>query len=470
MTERIGNVLAERYATVEMQTIWSDRAKIIAERRLWIAVMKAQRDLGLAQITAAAIADYERVIDEVDFDSIDRREKKAKHDVKARVEEFNALAGHQLAHLGMTSRDVTDNVEQMQVRDSLRLVSDRTVALLRRLGARILEHQVLTACGRTHNIPAQSTTLGRRFGMWAEEHITHFELLDKFRGGYLLRGIKGPVGTQQDMIALIGTNEAARLEDIVRKHLGFGGTLTAVGQVYPRSFDTATVAHLVTLASAPANFAKTMRNMAGLAQATEGFKEGQTGSSAMPHKMNMRTSERISGLNVVLHGFATMANALAGDQWYEGDVSCSVPRRVFLPSSFFAIDGLYEAAMTVLDEMAVFPAMIERELMAELPFLSTTGILMEAVKRSGGREDMHEIVKKHATASVTAVRSGGSSDAFVVSLGDDPAFPLSTEEIRALLKPEVGLAIEQADHVYQRIRRIVEHRPDAARYNPAPIR
>src|SRR6185437_4169734 len=276
----------------ELVELWSPEEKIRLERRLWLAVLEAQRDLGVA-VPDGVIEDYRRVVDRVDLASIEARERITRHDVKARIEEFSALAGHEHVHKGMTSRDLTENVEQLQVRSSLELVRDRAVAAL------------------------------------------------------------------------------------------------------------------VQLAAGPSSFATTVRLMAGQELVTEGFRAGQVGSSAMPHKMNTRSCERVGGLAVVLRGFLSMVGELAGDQWNEGDVSCSVVRRVALPGAFFALDGLFQTMLTVLDEFGAYPAVISRELDRYLPFLATTKVLVAALRKGVGREVAHEAIKEHSVAVALAMREKG---------------------------------------------------------------
>ncbi|HYH32499.1 MAG TPA: lyase family protein, partial [Pseudonocardia sp.] len=283
----IPNVLAARYASPELVRLWSPEHKIVLERRLWIAVLRAQRDLGV-DVPDGVLEDYERVVEQVDLASIAARERVTRHDVKARIEEFCALAGHEHVHKGMTSRDLTENVEQLQVRLSLEHVRDRTVAVLARLARRAAEHAELVVAGRSHNVAAQATTLGKRFASAADELLVAYARLEGLQARYPLRGIKGPVGTAQDMLDLLGGDAAklTDLEDRVAAHLGFAGTFTSVGQVYPRSLDFDVVSALVQLAAAPSSLATTIRLMAGHELVTEGFAPGQVGSSAMPHKMN----------------------------------------------------------------------------------------------------------------------------------------------------------------------------------------
>jgi len=457
-----------------MADLWSPTHKIILERQLWVAVLQAQRDLGI-EVPAEAIADYQKVLTTVDLDSIAARERVTRHDVKARIEEFNALAGHEHIHKGMTSRDLTENVEQLQIRSALELIRDRIVATLARLGSRAGEYSTVVMTGRSHNVAAQATTMGKRFASAADELLVALERVEELLARYPLRGIKGPVGTAQDMLDLLDGDNAklADLEQRIASHLGFSKVLTSVGQVYPRSLDFDVVSALVQASAAPSSLATTIRLMAGNELVTEGFKPGQVGSSAMPHKMNTRSCERVNGLSVVLRGYLSMTTELAGDQWNEGDVSCSVVRRVALPDAFFALDGLFETFLTVLDEFGVFPAVIERELQRYLPFLTTTKILMASVRAGVGRESAHEAIKEHAVAVALEMREKGTdrNDLFERLAADD-RLPLTLENINELVSEPLeftGAAQAQVAEVVNRINAIVASHPEAARYSPGDI-
>ncbi|WP_028847019.1 MULTISPECIES: adenylosuccinate lyase [Thermocrispum] len=475
MTEKpqIPNVLASRYASAELARLWSPEHKIRLERELWLAVLRAQAELGVP-VPDGVIEAYERVIDQVDLASIAARERVTRHDVKARIEEFNALAGHEHVHKGMTSRDLTENVEQLQQKRSLELLRDRTVAVLARLAQLAAEHATLVMAGRSHNVAAQATTLGKRFATAADELLVAFERLEGLLQRYPLRGIKGPVGTAQDMLDLLGSQAAVeQLERVVAEHLGFERVLTSVGQVYPRSLDYEVITTVVQLAAAPSNLATTIRLMAGHELVTEGFQPGQVGSSAMPHKMNTRSCERVNGLAVVLRGYASMAGELAGQQWNEGDVSDSVVRRVALPDTFFAADGLLETFLTVLSEFGAFPAVVERELNRYLPFLATTKVLMAAVRAGVGREAAHEAIKRHAVAAALAMREQGAAENDLLDrLAADETLPLDRAQLESLLADPLsftGLASAQVDSVVRRVDEIVKRYPEAAAYTPAPI-
>ncbi|MCX3063279.1 adenylosuccinate lyase [Streptomyces beihaiensis] len=474
---RIPNVLAGRYASAELATLWSPEEKVKLERRLWLAVLRAQKDLGI-EVPDAALSDYERVLDQVDLASIAEREKVTRHDVKARIEEFNALAGHEQVHKGMTSRDLTENVEQLQIRLSLELVRDRSVAVLARLGKLAGEYGELVMAGRSHNVAAQATTLGKRFATAADELLVAYGRVEELLARYPLRGIKGPVGTAQDMLDLLGGAETgadklAELERRIAGHLGFAQAFTSVGQVYPRSLDYEVVTSLVQLAAAPSSLAKTIRLMAGHELVTEGFKPGQVGSSAMPHKMNTRSCERVNGLMVILRGYASMTGELAGDQWNEGDVSCSVVRRVALPDAFFALDGLLETFLTVLDEFGAFPAVVARELDRYLPFLATTKVLMASVRAGVGREEAHEAIKENAVACALAMREQGAErNELLDRLAADARIPLDRAALDTLMADKLsftGAAAGQVAQVASRIEEIVKRHPEAAGYTPGAI-
>ena len=473
MTTPIPNVLALRYASAEMVEVWSATNKVILERRLWVAVLRAQGELGVS-VPAGVVEAYETVLENVDLESIAARERVTRHDVKARIEEFSALAGHEHIHKGMTSRDLTENVEQLQIRAGLAVVRSRMITALVRLAERAAQYSDVVITGRSHNVPAQATTLGKRFANAGQELLVALARIEDLLDRYPLRGIKGPVGTQQDMLDLLGTAEAlSSLEDSVAEHLGFTRRLTNVGQVYPRSLDLDVVSALVQAASGPSSLARTIRLMAGQELVTEGFKPGQVGSSAMPHKMNSSSCERVNGFSAILSGHLAMVAHLAGDQWNEGDVSDSVVRRVAIPDSFLAVDGLFETFLTVLDEFGAYPAVIERELERYLPFLVTTKVLMAAVRSGVGREVAHEAIKEHAVASALEMREQATVDNRLLErLAADPRLGLDAEAVAAAVaKPIefVGAAQAQVAAFVAEVELLAAADPESAAYRPAAI-
>ncbi|MEL0005278.1 MAG: adenylosuccinate lyase [Opitutales bacterium] len=473
MNDSPPNVLAERYASPAMSQLWSAGGKILLEREFWIAVMRAQKDLGV-QIDEADIASSEAIKFQVNLDSIRKREEITKHDVKARLEEFADLSGHQHAHKGMTSRDLTENVEQLQVHRSLGMILEKATACLLALADRAEEFKELSLTARSHNVPAQLTTLGKRLANWGEELERSIESLTRLCATYPYRGLKGAVGTRLDQVTLLGSEEkAAKLDQKLMEHLGATSNFENVGQVYPRSLDFEIISLLVRLASAPSNFATTLRIMAGHELLGEGFAKGQTGSSAMPHKMNSRSCERINGFQSILNGYLTMVSHLSGDQWNEGDVSCSVVRRVALPDAFFAVDGMLDTFLTVIKQMEVFPAVIEAERERYLPFLLTTTIMMEAVKAGAGREDAHEAIKEHAVGVVNDLRSGKIRENNLISrLAKDKRVGLKKNDLQKILKDgesRIGAAKEQVSSFVERARKWGVKFPEAKDYSPPSI-
>ncbi len=470
--DSIPNVLAERYASPAMKAIWSQHGRVIRERDFWIAVMKAQRDLGVA-IPADAIKDYERVKGQIDLAAIAWREATTLHDVKARIEEFSELAKRQFIHLGLTSRDLTENVEQLQIHSGLKLVYFKAISALSALAEQAERHRDLMITARTHNVPAQPTTLGKRLAMFGQELQLACARLEELQTRYPVRGLKGAVGTQLDQLTLMGGAAAkvATLEERVLKHLGFKASLGAVGQVYPRSLDFEVVSALHQVGAAAASFAITLRLMAGAGLVTEGFQDGQVGSSAMPHKVNARNCERIGGFSTILSGYVTMTGALAGHQWNEGDVSCSVVRRVALPDAFLAIDGLLETFLTVLRQMEVFPAAILAENERNLPFLATTTILMESVKAGAGRETAHGAIKEHSLAAAKAMRVGGDAN-LLARLAGDRRVGLGKKALQAILADQarfVGSAPHQVDAFVADVKLLVRRCKGAAEYRPGRL-
>jgi adenylosuccinate lyase len=423
-----------------MVAIFDPVNKIINERKFWITILKLQQKAGLP-ITDSDIKAYEKVIQKVDLDSIDKSEIKTRHDVKARIEEFNALAGVEKIHIGLTSRDLTENIELIQIKAGLELIEYRVLQTLFLLKEKISKYEKTYMVGRSHNVAAQVTTLGKRFASCAEELLFAHTALNELIARLPLRGIKGPVGTSQDALDAM-SKDFANLEKSIGEEFGFENTWTSVGQIYPRSVDFEVVSKLLQIAAAPSSMATTIRLMAGSGLVSEGFMAGQVGSSAMPHKMNSRSSERINGMMVLLRGYNTMSADLAGDQWNEGDVSCSVVRRVVIPDSFYVLDGLLHTFMTILQEFGSFDEKIKAELDEQLPFLATSKILMECVKAGMGREDAHNVIKKYSTST-------NPGNLFAV-LSQEENFPLSYEQLTQLIHNPAefsGLAVEQSRKV-----------------------
>jgi adenylosuccinate lyase len=431
-----------------MQHIWSAETKVLKERELWIAVMRAQAKLGL-EISTEVIAAYEGVKTKIDLGSIERREAELKHDVKARIEEFNALAGHQRIHLGLTSRDVTENIEGWQIKRSLELTLSSSAQLLEELAKKIESYSDLAIVGRTHNVPAQLTTLGRRFASWGEEFLIALENLETLHTNYRIKGIKGAIGTGSDLRALHNENWL-EVERAVADELGIEKTLIAPSQIYPRSLDFQVVASLYQLAAPLSSIATNIRLMAGLGLLSEGKASGQVGSSAMPHKNNPRLSERVGGLFVLLKGYLIMVSEISGNQWNEGDVSESVVRRIALADSFYSIDAILRSMKKILSELQVNESAISRELDRELEHLLSSKVLLKAVEKGMGREAAHSLILESATESRSS-----SSESFFELLAKNKELDLSLSELEALKSnpgEHLGDASKQAQQVLKLVR------------------
>jgi adenylosuccinate lyase len=349
------------------------------------------------------------------------------------------------------------------------------VATLVQLAQLATQYAAQPIAGRTHNVPAQVTTLGKRFATAANELLVAYQRIEELVDRYPLRGIKGPVGTSQDMLDLLGgaASKFAELERRIADHLGFAHVMVSTGQVYPRSLDLDVVSALAQVAAAPANLATSIRLMAGHELVTEGFQPGQVGSSAMPHKMNTRSCERVNGLAVVIRGYLSMIGELAGDQWNEGDVSCSVVRRVALPDAFFALDGLFETFLSVLEDFGAFPGVIDAELQRYLPFLATTKVLMAAVRHGAGRELAHEAIQEHAVVVALQMRDAGRSDNDLLDrLAADRRLGVTRAELEAAIANPIelaGAAGQQVVMLTGQIEKIAEAHPEAAVYRPGPV-
>lgn len=471
------NVLSDRYVSPPMNFIFSREGRTITERELWIAVMEAEQELGVP-IPAEDIAKFRAAINDFDFDFEREWEVNYRHDIKAKIAHFLKVSNaREHIHRPMTSRDLSDNVEQVQIKRACQIIFGKYVSVLRHMVDKSMLYRDIFLTTRTHNVPAQLSTFGRRFSMWAEELLYHLINFEFFINNYPLRGIKGPVGTQFDMLTLLGNKEKVeQLERIIAEKLGFSRILRATGQVYPRSLDFALVSQLALLSAACSSFSWTMRLMSGYELATEGFKPGQVGSTAMPYKMNSRTSERIHGFSDVLKTAADGLSRISGEQLQEGDVSCSVPRRVFIPDAFYTSDGVCEATLTVLNEMGAYPAIISREIDRYLPYLALTEILVLATKAGMGREEAHAIIRKYSIAEALKMRESGSSEnQLAENLANDSAFieaGITRESINQILSERthfVGNALEQIDDVAEQARRLIGRYKEESEYEPLPI-
>lgn len=472
------NVLSQRYASPEMNKTFSRDHRTITERELWILIMNVERELGVP-IPAEVIAQFERALHDFDYPFEKKMEKKLRHDVMAKIRHFIRVAGNppQQIHRPLTSRDLSDEVEQVIFMQASRIVFGKYVSTLRHFIDNSVRYRDLYILAKTHNVPAQVSTLGRRFAMWAEEQLYHLENFEAFVANYPFRGVRGAVGTQFELLSLLHDKEkVAKLQEIVAGKLGFSRVFIATGQVYPRSLDYALVSQLSLIACACGSFATTMRLMAGHELVNEGFSKDQVGSSAMAFKRNARTCERICSFLKSIMTQVDGLSRISGNQWYEGDVSCSMQRRLCIPDAFYASDGLLETALTVLKEMIAYPEMFQREIDRLLSFMATTEILVKATEAGLGREQAHGIIREYALAEAIHMQETGvSENQLAEKLADDPIFKeagINLECIKAVLSdlPHfAGNALQQIDDVAEQARELIGRHKEDSLYEPLPI-
>jgi adenylosuccinate lyase len=369
----------------------------------------------------------------------------------------------------MTSRDLTENIELFQLSASLELAQLKAAALLKHLAEFAREYLEVPMVARTHNVPAQLTTLGRRAATWMEELIYSFSHVEDILRRLPLRGIKGPIGTSQDLLDLFGDSSQI-VENSVATELGFNQLLIAPSQIYPRSIDYEIVTALVQLAGSPSNIATNIRIMSGFGLVSEGFAKHQVGSSAMPHKINARLSERVNGLIAVLKGNAVMVQELVGNQWNEGDVSCSVVRRVALPDSFYAIDAILDTSIRIVSDLVVHREEVQFEVDNHLPFLTSTKLLSSLLKMGMGREDAYATIKKLVNTARANLRTSSVNNFFDL-VHADSSLELEDGVLDSLLDTQklIGRAKEQTMEIILKAMNIANSHPKSLRYSPVNL-
>lgn len=436
-----------RYPSKEMLKIWSEETKFSNWRRVWYSVAKIQQTLGM-DITDEQLSDLEKYIKELNLERAEEIEKKTRHDVMAHIQAYGEQADSAkgIIHAGLTSCDVTDNAELMQMRDALLIVTAKLVNAIDLTAKNAEMYRDLMVLGYTHYQPAQPTTLGKRISMWGYNLLMALEDIEyrskKFKG----RGIKGATGTMADSRTLLG-NKAGALDSFVATELGFNETFPITGQTYPKLFAYQIVSSLAGIGIAAEKTAVDIRLMQHDKEVEEPFKKGQVGSSAMPYKRNPMTSERICGLARYLRSLVAPTAETAGVQWLERSLDNSAIERITIPDAFLCTDALLDIYLRVMDGLVVNEKIIEQNLMRELPFMSINTILMEAVKKGGDRNYLHERLKGHAMEAGNAVKQGLPND-LVQRIESDSEISLSTDEIKYILRnPEnfVGNAPQQAD-------------------------
>ena len=430
--------LSSRYASREMLYLFSPDKKFTTWRRLWIALARAEMKLGLP-ITQAQIDELEQHKDDIDYEAAARYERQLRHDVMAHIHAFGDLCptAMPIIHLGATSCFVGDNTDVILMREGLELLRGKLVNLIDRLTKFAMEYRAMPTLGFTHFQPAQLTTVGKRATLWVNELVMDLEELEHRIDSLQFRGVKGTTGTQASFLELFGGDQekVRRLEKLVSQEMGFEKVVPVCGQTYSRKMDANVLATLSGIAQSAGKFATDLRLLSHLKEMEEPFQEKQIGSSAMPYKRNPMRCERICSLARYVIVDALNPAFTSYNQWFERTLDDSANKRISIPEAFLAVDAILQIYLNVTDGLKVYPKVIERRLREELPFMATENIMMDAVKRGGDRQALHERIRIHSVAAGKVVKEEGGQNDLVDRIAGDPMFGLTKEEILAHMDP-----------------------------------
>ncbi len=440
--------LVERNASREMAELFGAQRKFSTWRRLWLELAKAERTLGL-EITQAQINQMAAHLDDIDFDLAAQLEKKLRHDVMAHIHTFGLAApkAAPIIHLGATSCYVTDNADLILMREGLAVVARKLAAVIHLLAQFAKKHRSLPALAFTHFQPAQLTTIGKRAVLWCQEFIMDLQEVEYRMETLAFRGVKGTTGTQASFLELFDGNhvKVRRLDRRVAEAFGFETLCPVTGQTYPRKIDTQIINTLALVAQSAHKVCNDLRLLASLKEIEEPFEASQVGSSAMPYKRNPMRCERVTALSRFVLSLATSPAMTASEQWFERTLDDSANRRLVIPETFLAVDGILEVLTNVLDGLVVYPKVIASHVAAELPFMASENILMAAVVAGGSRQDLHEKIRQHAQDAARQVKQMGQANDLIDRLRADPAF--SAVDFDKVLAPKdyIGRAPQQVD-------------------------
>ena len=431
--------LSTRYASREMQYLFSDNNKFRTWRKLWIALAKAERQLGL-DITQAQIDQLESHADDINYDVAEAREKQVRHDVMSHVYAYGQQCpdAEAIIHLGATSCYVGDNTDVIILRDAARLVLRKSAQVLRNLAAFADKYKDLPCLAYTHLQPAQLTTVGKRATLWMNELVMDMENLEYQVSALGLRGVKGTTGTQASFMELFDGDEekVKALEKLVAEQVGFDKWVPVSGQTYSRKVDAYFLGALSGIAQSACKFATDLRLLQSFEEMEEPFEKSQIGSSAMPYKRNPMRSERICALSRYVIQDAVNPAMTAATQWFERTLDDSANRRIAVAEAFLAVDAILEIYINVTAGLVVYDRVVRRRVMEKLPFMATEDIMMEAVKRGGNRQELHEALREHSHAAARQVKVEGGANDLIDRIAADPLFPLSRQEIEAQMDPQ----------------------------------
>lgn len=460
--EIYSNPLAERYSSKEMLENFSPKNKFSTWRKLWVALAESEKELGL-NITDEQIADMKKVIYDIDYDLADAQEKKVRHDVMAHVHTFGTQApsAMPIIHLGATSAYVGDNTDLIQIKSGLEILRAKIVNVLEGMAKFAMEYKDLPTLGFTHFQAAQLTTVGKRTTLWMQSLLLDLEELDFRIENLRFRGVKGTTGTQASFKDLFNGDfdKVKKLDDMVTAKMGFNKKLEVTGQTYDRKIDSQIAALLSNIAQSSHKFTNDLRLLQHLKEIEEPFEKSQIGSSAMAYKRNPMRSERISSLAKFVIALETSTAMVASTQWFERTLDDSANKRLSLPQAFLAVDAILIIWKNVLDGLVVYPKMIEKHVMAELPFMATEYIIMECVKNGGDRQELHERIRIHSMEAGKMVKIEAKENDLLERILADEYFNLDKEKLVNIMNPKnfTGFAGQQTeDFIEKEVRPILE--------------
>ncbi len=450
MSDTYVSPLVERVATKEMIALWSPQRKFSTWRRCWLALAEAEQELGLP-ITDEQLEEMRAHLDDIDFEAARKFEEELRHDVMAHIYAYASVApkAKPIIHLGATSCYVGDNTDLILIREGLQIILNKAVNVLSRLADFAKKWKDLPTLGYTHYQPAQVVTLGKRACLWAQDILMDIEAIEHVLGHLRCRSVKGTTGTQASFLTLFDKDSAKvrQLDLLVAKKLGFERSYPVTGQTYPRKVDTQVLGVLAGIGESVHKFSTDMRLLQNLKEVEEPFGEKQVGSSAMAYKRNPMRCERACALARFLMVSPLHGSFTTAVQWFERTLDDSAIRRLSLPEAFLACDGILNLYLSVMENPAVYPKVIDKHLKAELPFMATENILMACVKKGGDRQELHELIRKHAQDAAARVKNEGADNDLLDRLAADPAIGMTRQEIDKVLdiREFVGRAPQQVD-------------------------
>ncbi|MCI5595318.1 MAG: adenylosuccinate lyase [Lachnospiraceae bacterium] len=456
MNDRYQSPLSERYASKEMQYIFSPDMKFKTWRKLWIALAEVEKELGLP-ITQEQIDELKAHADDINYDVAKAREKEVRHDVMSHVYAYGVQCpkAKGIIHLGATSCYVGDNTDVIIMTEALKLVEKKLVNVIAKLGEFAASYKDLPTLAFTHFQPAQPTTVGKRATLWLQELTLDLDDVEYMISQMKLLGSKGTTGTQASFLELFegDTDKVRKLDGMIAEKMGFKECYPVSGQTYSRKLDTRVLNVLSGIAQSAHKFSNDIRLLQHLKEIEEPFEKSQIGSSAMAYKRNPMRSERIASLSRYVMVDCLNPAITAATQWFERTLDDSANKRISVPEAFLAVDGILDLYLNVVDGLVVYPKVIESRLMKELPFMATENIMMDAVKAGGDRQELHELIRKHSMAAGKVVKEEGKENDLVDRIAADPAFGMTKEQIMAIMEPKnfVGRAPQQTEEFLKEV-------------------